>query len=82
MISLLYTPDEKTVWLTHDFRASGLYDARTMEALLPLPPGSFPLALTPDGRFLAVRLDGRRLQVWDLVEARARLRELGVDWAP
>jgi WD40 repeat protein len=80
-VGLLYGPDGKTCWLTHDFRNAGLYDLRSLQLLLPLPVGSLPLALSPDGRRLAVSVDGKRLQVWDLAEARERLRELGLDWA-
>jgi hypothetical protein len=45
-----------------------------------LPTGTLPLALSADGRRLAVSVDARRLQVWDLDEVRARFRELGLDW--
>jgi WD40 repeat protein/tRNA A-37 threonylcarbamoyl transferase component Bud32 len=79
--SAVYSPDGQTIWLATDFRSAGLYDARTVELLLPLPRGTLPLALSLDGRYLAVSVDLRRPQVWDLVELRARLRELGLDWA-
>jgi hypothetical protein len=49
-------------------------------ALLPLPQGLLPLALTEDGRHLAVSVEGRRLQVWNLPELRGELRKLGLDW--
>jgi len=39
-----------------------------------------PLAISPDGRRLAVSVDARRLQLWDLTEAQNQLRELGMDW--
>jgi WD40 repeat protein len=80
VISLHYTPDARSLWLARDWRTAGLYDARTLELLLPLPAGMHPLALSPDGRHLAVSVDLRRLQVWDLAELRLRLRELGLDW--
>jgi len=48
--------------------------------LLPLPTGMLPLALSPDGRHLAVSVDLRRLQVWDLAEVRAQLSQVGLDW--
>jgi len=51
-----------------------------MELLLPLPTGKLPLALSPDGHWLAVSVELRQLQVWDLVEARRQLAELGLDW--
>jgi WD40 repeat protein len=78
---ILYTPDAKAFWLTRDMRTAGLYDARTVEPLLLLPTGMLPLALSPDGQRLAVSVEARRLQVWNLAELRSRLRELGLDWA-
>jgi WD40 repeat protein len=77
----LYTPDARALWLHKDYRSAGLYDARTIEPLLLLPKGMLPLAVSPDGRHVAVSVDARRLQVWDLAEVRLRLRELGLDWA-
>lgn len=79
--SALYSPVGQTIWLATDFRSAGLYDARTVELLLPLPRGTLPLALSPDGRYLAVSVDLRRPQVWDLLELHTQLRELGLDWA-
>ena len=79
-ISLLYTPDGRTCWLSKDFRRAGLYDVHTLAALLPLPSGTLPLAVSPDGRYLAASVDSRRLQLWDLFEVRTALRELGLDW--
>jgi WD40 repeat protein len=75
-----YSPDGRTFWLASGLRAASLYDARTVEAILPLPAGALPLALSADGRYLAVSVDLRRVQLWDLLEVRARLRELGLDW--
>lgn len=77
---LLYTPDARSLWLTKDARTAGLFDARTLEPLLLLPTGTLPLALSPDGRHLAVSVDAQRLQVWDLREVRNQLRALGLDW--
>jgi WD40 repeat protein/predicted Ser/Thr protein kinase len=77
---LLYTPDERTVWLEREARIAGLYDIVTLEPLLLLPPGMLPLALSPDTRQLAVKVDGHRLQLWDLDEVRNQLRALGLDW--
>src|SRR5205814_7287756 len=77
---LLYTPDARGLWLTKDQRTAGLYDARTLEPLLLLPTGMLPLAISPDGRRVAVTVDEQRLQVWDLVEVRRHLREMGLDW--
>jgi hypothetical protein len=39
-----------------------------------------PLAVDPRGRRLLLAVDGRRLQVWDLVAMRERFRALGLDW--
>jgi WD40 repeat protein len=78
---ILYSPDARTFWLSTDWRTAGLHDARTAETLFPLPPNTLPLALSPDGRHLAVSMDQRRVQVWDLAEVRLRLREVGLDWA-
>ena len=78
---LIFTPDGRAFWLARDARTAALHDTHTFETLLPLPSGMTPLALSPDGRHLAVSVDTRRVQVWDLAEVRERFRELGVDWA-
>jgi hypothetical protein len=80
-IRILYAPDPRALWLTKDLRTAGLYDAHTLEPRLLLPTRMRPLAVSPDGRHLAVSVDARRLQVLDLVEVRERFRELGLDWA-
>jgi len=80
-MNILYAPDARTMWLMEDYRSAGLYDAETLELLLPLPTGMLPLALDPDGRQLVVSVDLRRLQVWDIRELRRQLRSLGLDWA-
>lgn len=77
---ILYSPDARTLWHYTRFRASGLHDARTAEPLLPLPAGTVPLAISRDGRHLAVSVDARRMQVWDLAEVRRQLRAIGLDW--
>jgi len=79
-VSMFYAPDGRACWLARDSRTAGLYDARTFDLLLPLPVGTLPLAASPDGRFLAVSVEARRLQVWDLSEVRALLAGLGLDW--
>lgn len=77
---LLYTPDGHGMWLDKGYRQAGLYDARTLELRLPLPHSMTPLALSPDGRRLAVSIDLQRVQVWDIAEVRAELHRLGMDW--
>jgi len=79
-MGLLYSPDARTLWLTKDFRSAGLYDAKGLELLLPLPLGVRPIAISPDGRLMAASSDSRRLQVWDLFEVRQHLKDLGLDW--
>ena len=78
--NVIFAPDGQTVWVCNDARTASLYDVPSLELLLPLPTGTLPLALTSDGRHLAVSVDARRLQVWDLPELRRSFRELGVDW--
>src|SRR5262249_27472632 len=78
---LLYAADARSFWLMKDSRTAARYDARTLEPLLLLPSGMLPLALSPDGRHLAMSVNAQRLQVWDLVEVRHQLRELGLGWA-
>ena len=79
-MGLLYAPQQPGWWLTSDYRSAGLYSSRTREPLLPLPTGTLPLAVSPDGRYLAVSVDAQKLQVWDLFELRRNFRELGIDW--
>jgi WD40 repeat protein len=78
--SIFFTPDGKSFWLRSDRRTAALWDARTLEMLLPLPPDTTPLALSADGRHLAVSVDLRRVQLWDLEQVREQFRELGLDW--
>ena len=80
-MQMLYAPDARSFWLRKDWRTAGLYDARTLEPLLLLPSGMVPLALSADGGHIAVSVNAQRLQVWNLVEVRRQLRELGMDWA-
>ena len=77
---ILYAADADTWWLTTDSLTGGLYDAHTLQPLLLLPTGTLPLALSREGRYLAVSVDARRLQVWDLAQVRTQLHELGLDW--
>ncbi len=78
--AILYSPDGQTFWLSSGLRSAGLYDARTTELLFPLPANTMPLALSPDRRYLAASMNARHIQVWNLVEVRQSLRELGLDW--
>jgi len=75
-----YTPDGSGLWLVTQWRNTGLHDRRTLEPLLPLPPDVVPIALSADGRQLAVSAEMRRVQLWDLPALRARLREMALDW--
>jgi WD40 repeat protein len=79
-IRLLYPADGRFLWLSKDLRSAGLYNARTLEPLLLLPKDMLPLALSPDGRRLAVSVDAQRLQVWDLEALRKEFQKLGLDW--
>jgi len=75
-ISLLYAPDGKGLWLAHDFRTAGLCDAQRLQLKLPLPVGTLPLAVSPNGRYLAASVDACRLQVWDLFEVQGHLARI------
>jgi WD40 repeat protein len=78
--SIVFSPGDSTYWLTSDYRNAGLYAATTLSPLLPLPTGILPLALDSSGRRLAVSIDMRHLQVWDLEDVHRKLRELGLGW--
>jgi WD40 repeat protein len=80
--TILFAPDGETFWLTSDARTSALRSTRTLEVLLPLPLGHLPIALSPDGRQLAVSIDMRRVQVWNLDVVSENLRKLGLSWSP
>jgi WD40 repeat protein len=75
-----YTPDGKGIWMVTHFRNAALLDRHTLEPLLPLPNDVLPLALSPDGRQLAVSVEGRRVQLWDMAALRRDLATLGLDW--
>lgn len=77
---LVFPPDGRSFWLVQGARNAVLRDSRTFEPRLPLPVGMAPLAISPDGHHLVISVDARRLQVWDLAQVRAQLRELGLDW--
>ncbi|MCC7373210.1 MAG: hypothetical protein IT581_01040 [Verrucomicrobiales bacterium] len=80
-VGILAQPDRRGWWLAKEQRFACLHHADTMEPLLPLPSGVSPLAVSNDGRRLAVSVEARRLEVWDLPQVRAFLRELGIDWS-
>jgi len=75
---VVFAPDGRHVWMRLN-RVAGLYHLTTLQPLLLLPGDSAPLALSPDGRHLAVSVESRRLQVFDLVELHRQLRELGLE---
>ena len=75
-----YTPDGTGIWMVTHFRNTALLDRRTLEPLLPLPNDILPLAVSPDGRKLAVSIEGRRVQLWDMGVLREDLAKLGLDW--
>jgi WD40 repeat protein len=77
---LLDTADGVGIWKVTSFQEKGLDDRRTLRHILPLPRRVVPLALSSDGRQLAVSADDQRLQLWNVADLRARLRELGLDW--
>jgi WD40 repeat protein len=78
--NLIYTPRANGLWLARNYRTAGLYSAATLEPLLPLPRGMLPLALSPDGRYLAVSSDAQGLELWDLSEVQRQLQDLGLSW--
>jgi len=75
-----YTPDGTMIWMVTHFRNAALFDRRTLEPLLRLPHDVLPLALSPDGRQLAVSVEGQRVQLWDVNAFRGELAKLGLDW--
>jgi hypothetical protein len=77
---IIYPLDPRVVWLELEQRSAGLFDAQTLEPRLVLPTGMLPVALSKDGRHVAMKVDSHRLQVWNLTEIRNQLRELGLDW--
>jgi len=78
--NLQFGSDERFLMVVESIRSGALLDARTLEPLLPLPTWTHPMALSADNQYLAVNVEGRRVQVWDLPALRVRLRSLGVDW--
>jgi hypothetical protein len=58
-------------------RRCGLYHLDSLKPLVLLPGDTTPLAVSPDGRHLAVSVEARQLQVLDLVRLREELEALG-----
>jgi WD40 repeat protein len=75
-----YTPDGKGIWMVTHFRNAALLDRHTLEPILPLPNDVLPLALSPDGRQLAVSVQARRVELWDMGAFRQELAKLELDW--
>lgn len=79
-VGLLAQPDGRGWWLAPEQRFAGFYAAASLELEWSLPSTMAPLALSPDSRLIAVSVEARRLEVWDLGTVRLHLRELGLDW--
>lgn len=75
-----YTPDGERIWMVTHFRNAAMIDRRTLDPILPLPNNVLPLAVTPNGRRLAVSVEGHRVQLWDMLLLRQELSKLGLDW--
>jgi len=75
-----YTSDGNGIWMVTHFRNAALRDRRTLEPLLPLPNNVLPLALSPDGRQLAVSVESRHVQIWNIPALREELTALGLNW--
>ncbi len=77
---VFFQPDGRALWIAKNTRTAGLHATKDLKLLLPLPKGLLPIALTDDGRKLAVSVEGRRIQVWDLDALRSELTALGLNW--
>jgi WD40 repeat protein len=77
---VIYSPDGNNLWQVTNFRDPQLFDRATLQAILPLPSASLPLALSRDNRFLAVSVDDQLVQIWDFLQLHSHLRKLGLDW--
>jgi len=76
---IFYQPDGKSLWLRR-YQESGLYDRRTLQPKLLVSEEMAPWHASADGKLLAVGIEGRRLQIWNMEELRAIFRELNIDW--
>lgn len=79
-VGVLVQPDTGGWWLARELRFACLHEVGSLEPRLPLPSSMSPIAVSTDGRHLAVSVEARHLQVWDLALVRRHLRALGVDW--
>jgi WD40 repeat protein len=77
---LFYAQDGKGVWKVTNFHDAALHDREALKKVLPLPANVLPIALSPDGRHLAVSVDDQTIQLWDLANLRAQFRNAGLDW--
>jgi hypothetical protein len=77
---LAFSPDHRLLLCVENSQAASICDALTLETIMPMPVWSHPMGLSPDGRWLVVRVAGRRDQLWDFALLRTRFRELGMDW--
>jgi len=77
---VFFQPNGRALWMAKNTRTASLHATKDLRPLLPLPKGLLPIALTEDGGKLAVSLEGRRIQIWDVVALRRELAALGLDW--
>jgi WD40 repeat protein/tetratricopeptide (TPR) repeat protein/tRNA A-37 threonylcarbamoyl transferase component Bud32 len=81
-----FARDAQTVALTYSSRSIQFLDTRRWRELATVSaPDSeelTALSFSPDGSRLAAGTRDGAVQIWDLHEIRAPLRELGLDWEP
>src|SRR5262249_10865658 len=79
-ITACYSASGDSCWLWSETQGASLFNKDGSESLLPLGPGMRPLAVSADGRWLAVNVEAQRLRILDFVELRKQLGNLGMDW--
>jgi WD40 repeat protein len=79
-INLMFSGNPNAYWLHKDYQRAGLYDSRSLDPLLPLPNGTLPLAVSRDGRYLAVSVDAQLVRLWDLTKVREEFKKIGINW--